>query len=145
MAYMNQEKKARIAAAVKPILKKYGLKGSFKVGHHSTIVLTIKSGAIDFIGNLNWKCSNDHYQVSRGFRPITGGYTDVNPYWYQDHFDGDALACLNEIMPAMYSADYYNRSDIQTDYFDVAYYVDVKIGRWDKPYEYKKGVDLLAA
>jgi hypothetical protein len=28
MAYMNQQKKAVIAAKVKPILKKYGLKGS---------------------------------------------------------------------------------------------------------------------
>ena len=37
MAYMNQEKKAVIAAALKPILKKYKLKGSLRVHHHSKI------------------------------------------------------------------------------------------------------------
>ena len=31
MAYMSQEKKAKIVAAVKPILKKYGIKGTFAV------------------------------------------------------------------------------------------------------------------
>ena len=29
---------------------------------------------------------------------------------------------------------YYDRSDIQTDYFDVAYYISIHIGKWDKPY-----------
>jgi hypothetical protein len=28
MAYMNQEKKAKIATAMKPVLKKYGLKAT---------------------------------------------------------------------------------------------------------------------
>lgn len=52
MAYMNQETKAKIVAAVKPILKKYGIKASFGVRNHSTIVVNIKSGSIDFIGNF---------------------------------------------------------------------------------------------
>ena len=67
MAYMNSEKKAVIASKIKPILAKYGVKGSLSVRHHSTIVLTLKSGKIDFIGNLNRVCGNDHYQVSRVF------------------------------------------------------------------------------
>ena len=51
MAYMSQEKKAKIVAAVKPILKKYGIKGTFAVRNHSTICLNIKEGGIDFIEN----------------------------------------------------------------------------------------------
>jgi hypothetical protein len=35
----------------------------------------------------------------------------------------------------MYSADYYDRSDAMTDYFDTAYYVDVNIGKWNKQYK----------
>ena len=53
MAYMNQQKKAVIASNLKPVLKKYGLKGSLSVNNHSTIVLTVKSGKIDFIKNFN--------------------------------------------------------------------------------------------
>jgi hypothetical protein len=125
MAYMNQERKAKIAAAIKPILKKYGLKGSLSVRNHMTAVLTIKSGKIDFIGNFN-KTANPTFEVTK--------HIDVNPYWYQDHFDGVAKAALAEIVPAMYSADWYDNSDAQVDYFDTAYYIDVNIGKWDKPY-----------
>jgi hypothetical protein len=42
MAYMNQQKKAIIASKLKPVLKKYGVKGSLKVSNHSTIVLNVK-------------------------------------------------------------------------------------------------------
>lgn len=113
MAYMNQERKAKIAANVKPILKKYGMKGSLSVRNHMSICLTITQGPIDFDG--------DRIQV--------------NPYWYQEHFSGKAKEFLSEVVPAMYSADYYDNSDAMTDYFDTAYYVDVNIGKWNKPYQ----------
>lgn len=133
MAYMSQEKKAKIAPVVKAICAKYGIKGSLKVRNHSTLCLTIKQGPIDFIGNSNRVCGNNHYQVSRGFRPNTQGYSDVNPYWFRDHYDGKALDFLSEVLTAM-NAGNHDRSDIQTDYFDVGWYVDVNIGRWDQPY-----------
>ena len=137
MAYMSQEKKAKIAPVVKAICAKYGIKGSLKVRNHSTLCLTIKQGPIDFIGNSNRVCGNDHYQVSRGFRPNTQGYSDVNPYWFRDHYDGEALDFLSEVLTAM-NAGNHDRSDIQTDYFDVGWYVDVNIGKWNKPYQLVK-------
>ena len=30
---------------------------------------------------------------------------------------------------------YYNNNDIQSDYFDVAYYVSISVGKWNKEYE----------
>ena len=134
MAYMNQERKAKITKALKPILAKYKVKGSLSVRNHSTIVLTLKSGAIDFIGNSNRVCGNDFYQVQRGFKPNTNGYDQVNPYWFQDHYDGDAKAFLTEAMNALKSADWYDESDAMIDYFNIAYYVDVNIGKWNSPY-----------
>lgn len=134
MAYMNQEKKAKIAALLKPVLAKYGVKGTLSVQNHSSIALNVKSGKIDFIGNCNRVCGSSHYQTARGFQPITSGYTDVNPYWYQDHFDGDAKAFIKEALAALYGADYYDNSDAMTDYFDTAYYVHMNIGKWNKPY-----------
>jgi len=133
MAYMSQEKKAKIAPVVKAILKKYGVKGSLSVRNHMTLCLTIKSGTIDFIGNSNRVCGKDFYQVSRGFTPNTYGYSDVNPYHFKDHYDGEALKFLKEIFTAMNDGN-WDKSDIQTDYFNVGWYVDVNIGRWNKPY-----------
>jgi hypothetical protein len=60
---------------------------------------------------------------------------DVNPYWFQDHFSGIAKAFLTEAFAALKAAGWYNNSDAQTDYFDTAYYVDVNIGQYDKPYQ----------
>jgi hypothetical protein len=134
MAYMNQERKAKITKMLKPILAKYKVKGSLSVRNHSTIVLTLKSGAIDFIGNSNRVCGNDFYQVQRGFKPTTTGYDQVNPYWFQDHYDGDAKAFLTEAFKALKSADWYDESNAMIDYFNTAYYVDVNIGKWDTPY-----------
>jgi hypothetical protein len=134
MAYMNQERKAKITKMLKPILAKYKVKGSLSVRNHSTIVLTLKSGAIDFIGNSNRVCGNDFYQVQRGFKPTTSGYDQVNPYWFQDHYDGDAKAFLTEAFKALKSADWYDESNAMIDYFNIAYYVDINIGKWDAPY-----------
>jgi hypothetical protein len=134
MAYMSQEKKAKIAPQVKAVLAKYKVKGSLAVRNRMTLVLNLKSGSIDFIANSNKVCSNDHYQVARGFKPSTSGYDQVNPYHFKDHYDGKALAFMQEVFAAMKGADWYDNSDAQTDYFDTAYYVDVNIGQWDKSY-----------
>ena len=134
MAYMNQEKKAKIVSAVKPILKKYGVKATFAVRNHSTISLNVKAGKIDFIENYiqtGQRMSEDQVAYVRKNKSI-----DVNPYWFQDHFSGKAKSFLSEAFTAMKSAgNWYDRSDAQTDYFDTAYYVDVNIGSWKKPYE----------
>lgn len=103
-----------------------------------SIVLTLKSGAIDFIGNSNKVCGNDFYQVARGFKPNDTGYDQVNPYHFKDHYDGVAKEFLTEALVALKSADWYDESDAMTDYFNTAYYVDVNIGKWDKPYILEK-------
>ena len=138
MAYMNQERKARIVAAVKPVLARYGLKGTFSVRSHSTICLNITSGRIDFIENYietdAAKPYAKHMDAAQVAYVRKNSALDVNPYWYQEHFSGTALKAIKEIIKGLYSADYYDRSDAQTDYFDTAYYIDLNIGKWSKPY-----------
>jgi hypothetical protein len=134
MAYMNQERKALINKMLKPVLAKYGIKGTLSVRNHSSIVLTLKSGKIDFIANSNRVCAASHWQVHKGWRPNTSGYSDVNVYWFQDHYDGLAKDFLTEAMAALKCAGWYDRTNAQIDYFDTAYYVDIHIGRWNKPY-----------
>ena len=133
MAYMSTEKKAKIAPKIKAILAKYKVKGSLAVRNHMTLCLNLKSGSIDFIANSNTVCGNSHYQVASGFKPSTSGYDQVNPYHFKDHYDGKALAFMQEVFHAMNDGN-HDRSDIQSDYFDVGWYVDVNIGKWDKQY-----------
>ena len=133
MAYVSQELKSKLSPAIKAVCKKYGIKASIAVRNHMTLCLNIKSGSIDFIGNSNRVCGADFYQVSRGFTPNTTGYDQVNPYHFQSHYDGDAKAFLSEVLAVMNDGN-WDKSDIQTDYFNVGWYVDVNIGSWNKPY-----------
>lgn len=131
MAYMSQENKAKIAPAIKAILKKYNVKASLSVRNHMTLALNVKSGSIDFIGNFNKTVEAQ----PGGFRNGTPaeGSLQVNPYWFQDHFDGVAKKFLKEVLEAMNDGN-WDKSDIQSDYFNVGWYVDVNIGKWDTPY-----------
>lgn len=136
MAYVSQERKRELVAKCKPILKKYGVSATFGVRNHSTFVCKIRSGKLDFIGNYNARQSDNARLRSHEHEPVTK-YIDVNVYHYRDHFTGDCKKFLEELISAMNTGN-HNRSDIQTDYFDVGWYLDVNIGKWDKPYVLEK-------
>ena len=124
MAYVSQDLKKKLAPKIKAICNKYGVKASLAVRNHSVLCLNIKSGKIDFLGNY----ARDNEYAKKY------GHIDVNTYWYQDHFDGVARDFFSEVIPAM-NAGNHDNSDIQSDYFDVGWYIDVNVGRWNKPYE----------
>lgn len=124
MAYVSQEDKKEMAPAIKACLKKYGMKGSISVRHHSTLVVTVKSGKLDVIGNYNKVSRHDcHYD-----------HMDVNLYWLNDNYDGEVLAFMKEMSAALKGEKYFDKSDIQSDYFHCSHYMSLKIGNWDKPY-----------
>jgi len=116
MAYVSQEKKKALAPAIKAVLKKYKVKASIAVRHHSTLVLNIKEGAVPFK-------PSDHYQV--------------NEYHYENQYaDNPTLVSfLSELISAMKGPEYYNNDDAMTDYFDRSHYTDINFGKWDQPYK----------
>ena len=125
MAYFSQERKALIAPRIKAILKKYGLRGSIRVRNHSTVVLTLASGRIDFIGN-------NLETMGRSWAERRGNIT-VNPYHFRNHFDGEAREALTELFAALNEGN-WDRSQAEYDYFDRGWYVDVEVGRWNRGY-----------
>ena len=128
MAYVSQELKAQLSPQIRAILKKYGVKGSIAVRNHRTLEVNIQQGPIDFISDFNKTCADTYPD----FRP-TAGSINVNTYHYKNHFTGKALKFLTELLAAMNQGN-YDHSDLQSDYFCVGWYVDVNIGRWNKPY-----------
>lgn len=125
MAYMNQEMKKAIAPVVKNILKKYGVKGTLSVRNHSTLVLNITEGKINFCENYFRDSKNECDHIT------------VNRYWFHEHFDGVSKDCLTEVIEAMNKGN-WNNSRIEVDYFDAGWYIDVNIGKWNKPYKYSE-------
>lgn len=126
MAYITTEKVRNIRNELKREFT--NLKFSVKRVNHSKVSITIKSGDLDFIGDYKIDSSD-----------IIGDYIVVSRYHYEKDFkDSEILRALEKINQIAYGQGYYDNSDSMTDYFDTAYYVDIKIGDWDKPYILKK-------
>ena len=113
MAYISQQDKKDLAPGIKSVLNKYGMKGSIAIKHHSSLVVNLQSGPIDF---------------------DMDGYTSVNVYHIDKHYTGRAKDFLNELVVAMKGTKWFDKSDIMTDYFHTAYYIDINVGKWNKPY-----------
>jgi len=133
MAHVSQEMKAKLAPTIKALLKQYGLKGSISVRHHSTLVLTVSQGAIDFIGNFNRTCSQQPRYNDRAFQ-LARDHIQVNTHWAHEHFSGTAQEFLTQAIAALKGPDFFDHSDAMTDYFHRSHYIDINIGRWDRPY-----------
>ncbi len=134
MAYMNQDKKWVIKAALDKVLKPRGIKYSLRVRDNMAIHCTIQAAPVDFLGNFAAK-SADKYPPMSG-RPWD--HIPVNLYWIPEHFTGEAAEILSETAEALKAAGYYDRSDAMTDYFDTAYYMHLNIGQYDKPFKLLK-------
>ncbi len=117
MAYVSQEDKKALAPQIKKVLSKYGMKGSISIRHHSTLVVTLQSGEIDF-----------------GEYTHGDGYIQVNTYHIENHYKGKAQAFLTELLAAMKGPGWFDKSDAMTDYFHVKHYCDINVGKWNKPY-----------
>lgn len=113
MAFISQDDKKELAPEIKAVLKKYGMKGSIAIQHHSNLVVNVRSGPIDFGGDA----------------------IQVNIHHIGSNYEGEAKDFLSELLAAMKGDKWFDKSDIMTDYFHTAYYMDINIGRWDKPYE----------
>ena len=117
MAYVSQADKKELAPAIRAVLKKYDMKASISIRNHSTLCVTIKSGALNF--------------------DLRDGYEDVNVYWIDQHYAGVQRAFLNELLDAMKGPKYFCEDDAMTDYFSRSHYTDITIGTaWNKPYTY---------
>ena len=129
MAYVSQDLKKSLSPKIKSIMKKYGVKGSLAVRTHSTLVLNVKSGKVDFMNDYGTKPESRTDAAKFGIQ--------VNPYWYKEHFVGKSKKFLSEVIPAMNNGN-WDKSEPQTDYFNVGWYISVNIGNWNKPYVLEK-------
>ncbi len=132
MAYMSQEKKALIAAKLKEVVPK-GWKYSLRVRNHSTIVMTIASAPVDLMGEAKRVTAERAKRQGETPREYEATSLDVNVY--HPHFSFDvSLPIIKTIIAALNEGN-HNRSDYQSDYFDVGWYTDIYVGTWDKPFK----------
>ena len=113
-AYVSKEKMKEVQTEIKEAYPEY--KFSIKKRHYSTVDITILSGPLELTDNPK-------------------GYEQVNPYYVRDHYeDKPEVANILQGILDIANKGNFNKSDLQTDYHHVGFYVDLSIGDWDKPY-----------
>ena len=136
MAYVSQTMKSELAPTIKTILKKYGVKGSLAVRNHSTLVLNVKSGKIDFLKNYietTEPVRSGHLNFDMTVESLRGNI-QVNTYHTDSQYSGKAKKFFAEVIAAMKGPKFFDHSDAMTDYFHVSHYIDINVGAWNKPY-----------
>lgn len=140
MAYISKAEVQIKTAQLKVINKLYGVKSTFSGSNSSSLLLTISSSGIDFIGShiemLKIAKANGriYYEIEGTIEALKiSGYIQVNNYWLKDNFSGVALEYLEAAYKIMLEG-HWDKSEIQTDYFNCAWYNNIHIGRWNKPY-----------
>ena len=128
MAFISQQDKKTLAPAIKAVFKKYGLKGTIGIENHMTLCANVSAGRLDLIGaaaQVGDFRSSGYYQAN-AYRPTNEKYKDINI---------DIFNFYEDLKKAMKGAIWFDKSDIMTDYFHTAFYIDINIGRWNKPYK----------
>jgi hypothetical protein len=114
MAYVSKETKKELAPAIKKVLAAYGVKGTIKVNNYSSLVVTLR-------------------KVPDGLFTTKEIDNGVNVYHIDTFFEGTAKKFLTKLLAAMKGDKWYNNTDSSIDYFDTAWYNEIKIGEWNKP------------
>lgn len=101
------------------------LKFSVTTLHYSKVSVVIKSGDVDFIGAM--ECVDElKYQG-----------INVSEYHFEKYFfTEETQEIIAKIFTVIKGDRWYDKSEAMIDYFDTAYYYDLKIGEWEKPYKY---------
>ena len=127
MAYITTAEVREIRNALK---EEFGpeLKFGVKKQHHSSVTVTIKKGIVDF---------------SDIMREGDRGYTQVNHY--HTHMYGEHANIFDHIVDVIKKApgkaeggrEWFDKSDAMVDYFHTAFYFNLEVGNYSKPYEYQ--------
>jgi hypothetical protein len=138
MAYINANEVKAIRDELKAQFPKFKF-GVRKGSGSLSVDVTIKSGPVDFIENYNEVTGNKEGRLAEG-------YLQINQYWFQDHFDGEAKNMIEQVLRIIKIAPstipggrrWFDDSDAMTDYFHTAYYIHLQVGNWDQPYALTK-------
>ena len=139
MAYINAEDVNHIRVALKKEFPQY--KFSVTRDHHLGVNINFMKGP----------AFNDYEYFNRhsgewSTENLSDGYHhQINHFHLEDFYGKENAEILGKVSEIAHTAPglaggkkYYNNNDIQSDYFDVAYYVSISIGKWNKSYEIVK-------
>lgn len=98
----------------------------------------------NFPSQLGWKLSivrRDYLSLSISIieapfelrNDVKNDYEQVNSYWITSRENKQSIPVLKKILKIA-NKNNYDRSDVQSDYFDVGFYLNLSIGHFGKPF-----------
>ena len=98
----------------------------------------------NFPSRLGWKLSivrRDYLSLSISIikapfelrNDQKNAYEEVNQYWIESRENKQSIPPLKKIFEIA-NKNNYDRSDVQSDYFDVGYYLNISIEHFGKPF-----------
>ena len=134
MAYITTQEVAAIRKELKAQLPQY--KFSVKRHHHSSVTVAFMKGPA-----FSEYTYFDRYAGEQK-DAVLEGHEQLNHYHAERFYGEENAAIINKVEEIIKTApvkaggrEWYDDSDSQTDYFDTAYYMNIHVGKWDKPYE----------
>ena len=117
MAYISTEQVSTVRKSLKAAFPTF--KFSVTRRHHSTVCVVILAAPFDLMQGED----------------ANRGYANVNEHYIKEHNKNNApKAEILQKISDIAHVGYYNNSDLMTDYFDYAFYVDISIGDWERPF-----------
>lgn len=132
MAYINAEETRSIRNALKAKYPaKDGWKFSVRNSNHTSVHVSIMKAPLKFTPK----------ERGPGVRDLLAENVEVVGRWGINHhhlYTYNHSEVLEDILNVINTADKQNfdKSDIQSDYFHVGFYVTMEVGTWEKPYEF---------
>ena len=123
MAYISAQDVKAIRDELKVTFPKFKF-GVRKGSGSLSVEVTIKQGPVDFA------------EVFKGERNAYAQINEFHLYFYGKH-EAFFEQVLNIIKTAPANAGgraWFDKSDAMTDYFHVAYYINLNVGEWNAPY-----------
>lgn len=121
IVFLNQDAKKDIQVDLKKVIPPKW-KWSLSAKGARKLILTITAAPIDLLAELT---RGDHHR----------GYVELNQYHLDSEFKDKTLVNLFKKIYQILNKYNYDRSNASHDYFDVNYYVTVRIGKFDKPFQ----------
>ena len=126
MAYIKTEEVREIRNALK---EEFGpdLKFGVKKQHYSSVTVTIKKGNVDFSDIM--RESDRSISVNQYHLGQYGRHAML--------FDSIVDVIKKAPGKAEGGREWYDESDAMVDYFNTAFYFNLEVGNYSKPYEYQ--------
>ena len=136
MAFISAEDVKHIRNELKKELPQY--KFSVVRDHHSSVTISLMKGPAFKVHEYF-----DRYAQETKIGNLSDGeHHQINQHWLEEFYGKENAKVLDKIHVIAKTAPaknggkvWYNDSDAMIDYFDIAYYIHINVGKWNKQYE----------